>query len=84
MRKKKNTYQTFSLLKYFGVRATLSQDQVPTWHLLRPKAEDKGDHYLVNGSKTWTTMAQFADMIFCLVRTSNEEIRQMGHFVFIN
>ena len=45
---------------------------------LKTKAEDKGDHYLVNGSKTWTTMAQFADMIFCLVRTSNEEIRQMG------
>ena len=45
---------------------------------LSTKAEDKGDHYLVNGSKTWTTMAQFADMIFCLVRTSNEEIRQKG------
>ena len=45
---------------------------------LKTKAEDKGDHYLVNGAKTWTTMAQHADMIFCLVRTSNEEIRQMG------
>ena len=32
----------------------------------------------MNGSKTWTTMAQFSDMIFCLVRTSNEEIRQLG------
>jgi len=45
---------------------------------LKTKAEDNGDHYLVNGAKTWTTMAQHADMIFCLVRTSNEEIRQMG------
>ena len=45
---------------------------------LRTKAEDKGDYYLVNGSKTWTTMAQFSDMIFCLVRTSNEEIRQLS------
>ncbi len=45
---------------------------------LKTKAEDKGDHYLVNGAKTWTTSAQHADMIFCLVRTSNEEIRQMG------
>ena len=45
---------------------------------LKTKAEDKGDHYLVNGAKTWTTMAQHADMIFCLVRTSQEDIRQKG------
>ena len=45
---------------------------------LKTKAEDKGDHYLVNGVKTWTTMAQYADWMFCLVRTSNEDIRQMG------
>ena len=45
---------------------------------LNTKAEDKGDHYLVNGAKTWTTMAQYADMIFCLVRTSKEEIPQKG------
>ncbi len=45
---------------------------------LRMKAEDKGDHYLVNGIKTWTTLAQHADWIFCLVRTSTEERRQLG------
>ena len=45
---------------------------------LNTKAENKGDHYLVNGAKTWTTMAQYADMIFCLVRTSKEEIPQKG------
>ncbi len=45
---------------------------------LKTKAEDRGDHYLVNGVKTWTTMAQYADMMFCLVRTSQESIRQMG------
>lgn len=45
---------------------------------LSTKAEDRGDHYLVNGVKTWTTMAQYADMMFCLVRTSQEEIRQRG------
>ena len=45
---------------------------------LSTKAEDKGDHYLVNGVKTWTTLAQHADMIFCLVRTSQEDKRQMG------
>ena len=37
-----------------------------------------GDEYTVNGSKIWTTFAQHADWIFCLVRTSNEERRQDG------
>ncbi len=45
---------------------------------LRTKAERDGDYYIVNGTKTWNTLGQYADMIFCLVRTSNEEIRQMG------
>jgi len=38
----------------------------------------EGDHYVVNGQKTWTTLAQFADMIFCLVRTSTEARKQEG------
>ena len=37
---------------------------------LNMRAEDKGDHYLCNGSKIWTTHAQWADWIFCLVRTT--------------
>jgi alkylation response protein AidB-like acyl-CoA dehydrogenase len=45
---------------------------------LRTRADDRGDHYLVNGAKTWTTMAQYADWMFCLVRTSQEEKRQLG------
>jgi alkylation response protein AidB-like acyl-CoA dehydrogenase len=36
---------------------------------LQTKAEDKGDYWLVNGSKIWTSGGQYADMIFCLVRT---------------
>lgn len=38
---------------------------------LATKAEDKGDHYLVNGQKVWTSYADKADWIFCLVRTDN-------------
>jgi len=38
---------------------------------LRTQAVDKGDHYLVNGSKIWTSYADRADWIFCLVRTDN-------------
>src|SRR5215472_17118509 len=36
---------------------------------LKTRATRVGDHYVVNGQKTWTTLAQHADMIFCLVRT---------------
>jgi len=39
---------------------------------LQTKAEDKGDYYLVNGQKVWTSYADQADWIFCLVRTSSE------------
>ncbi len=37
-----------------------------------------GDHYVVNGQKTWTTLGQYADMMFCLVRTEHTERRQEG------
>ena len=36
---------------------------------LQTKCEDKGDHWLINGSKIWTSYANHADWIFCLVRT---------------
>ena len=45
---------------------------------VRCKAQDMGDHYLVNGSKTWTTNADMADWIFCLVRTDPDVKKQQG------
>ena len=45
---------------------------------LKCKAERVGDHYIVNGQKTWTTLGQHADWIFCLVRTSTEGRTQEG------
>ncbi|HXO64131.1 MAG TPA: acyl-CoA dehydrogenase family protein [Steroidobacteraceae bacterium] len=45
---------------------------------LRMSALRQGDHYLVNGQKTWNTLGQYADWIFCLVRTSNEGRPQQG------
>jgi alkylation response protein AidB-like acyl-CoA dehydrogenase len=45
---------------------------------LQTKAVRDGDRYVVTGMKTWTSTAQHADMMFCLVRTSNTGKRQEG------
>ena len=45
---------------------------------LKTKAELDGDEYVVNGHKIWTTLAQHADWMFCLVRTSSEGKPQEG------
>jgi alkylation response protein AidB-like acyl-CoA dehydrogenase len=45
---------------------------------LKTRAIREGDHYVVNGQKTWTTLGQHADWIFCLVRTSTEGKQQTG------
>lgn len=45
---------------------------------LQTKAEDKGDHFLVSGSKVWTSYANKADWIFCLVRTDFEAPKHSG------
>ncbi|MBE8220045.1 MAG: pimeloyl-CoA dehydrogenase large subunit [Alphaproteobacteria bacterium] len=45
---------------------------------LKTKAVLDGDEYVVNGHKIWTTLAQHADWIFCLVRTTTGEKRQEG------
>ena len=43
-----------------------SEPNVGLTSSLRTKAEDMGDHYLINGSKVWTSYADKADWIFCL------------------
>ncbi|MCC6610132.1 MAG: acyl-CoA dehydrogenase family protein [Burkholderiales bacterium] len=45
---------------------------------LKTRAVRDGDDYVVNGQKTWTTLAQHADMIFCLVRTDATVKKQEG------
>jgi alkylation response protein AidB-like acyl-CoA dehydrogenase len=45
---------------------------------LRTSAQRQGDHYLVNGQKTWNTLGQYADWIFCLVRTDPAARAQQG------
>src|SRR5687768_10383645 len=51
---------------------------------LQTKAEDKGDHFLVNGQKIWTSGAQYADMCFCLVRTDPSKKHEGISFVMID
>ena len=45
---------------------------------LTTRAVREGDHYIVNGQKTWTTLGQYANWIFCLVRTNPEAKKQEG------
>src|SRR5579859_4478698 len=45
---------------------------------LQTRAEDKGDHWLVNGQKIWTSGAQYADMCYCLVRTDPKAKKHEG------
>lgn len=52
---------------------------------LKTRAVRDGDHYVINGSKIWTTLAQHADMMFCLARTSIEDRKQRGiSFILID
>lgn len=52
---------------------------------LATRADDQGDHYLVNGQKIWTSYAHYADWMFCLVRTSRAGRKQEGiSFVLID
>ncbi|CAN7373507.1 acyl-CoA dehydrogenase family protein [Bosea sp. LjRoot237] len=52
---------------------------------LKTRAVREGDHYIVNGQKTWTTLGQYADWIFCLVRTDPAARKQAGiSFILID
>ncbi len=45
---------------------------------LKTRAVNRGDHYVVDGQKTWNTLGQYADWIFCLVRTDSHAKQQSG------
>jgi len=51
---------------------------------LQTKCEDKGDHWLINGSKVWTSYADKADWCFCLVRTDSSKKHEGISFVLID
>ena len=51
---------------------------------LQTKAEDKGDHFVINGQKIWTSGAQYADWCFCLVRTDTSKKHEGISFVLFD
>ena len=67
-----------------GARASPSRARAPTSPALQTKAEDKGDHFLVNGQKIWTSGAQWADWCFCLVRTDTTRKHEGISFLLID
>lgn len=50
---------------------------------LRTRAVKEGDHYVVNGQKTWTTLGHYADWIFCLVRTGASDVKKQEGISFL-
>lgn len=50
---------------------------------LKTTAVRDGDHYVVNGTKTWTTLGHYADWIFCLVRTGDSETKNQEAISFV-
>jgi alkylation response protein AidB-like acyl-CoA dehydrogenase len=50
---------------------------------LKTRAERQGDHYIVNGQKTWNTLGQYANWIFCLVRTDPAAPKQQQGISFL-
>ncbi len=50
---------------------------------LKTRAVREGDHYVINGQKIWTTLAHYADWIFCLVRTDSSMVKRQEGISFI-
>ena len=55
-----------------------AERRAPTWRRCAPRRCEDGDDYVVNGQKIWTTLAQDANWIFCLVRTDKTAKKQEG------
>ena len=50
---------------------------------LKTRAVREGDHYVVNGQKTWTTLGHYGDWIFCLVRTGGADVKKQEGISFL-
>ena len=64
-RNERTTCRASSSARTSGARVTPSPTPAPTWPACAPRLCDDGDDFVVNGQKTWTTLAQDATHIFC-------------------
>ena len=76
--RRRNSCRAFCRARIGGARAIPSRARAPISRVCALRAVREGDHYIVNGQKTWTTLAQYADWIFCLVRTDPDVKQQEG------
>ena len=80
----RSTCRRSSAARSAGARAIPSPARGPTSPSLQTRCEDKGDHWLINGQKIWTSYANKADWCFCLVRTDTSKKHEGICFVLID
>jgi len=78
MTRRRKSLAKDSVRRRLWCQAIRSRAPAPIWRRSGPRRLRDGDHYIVNGHKTWTTLAQHADWIFCLVRTDPLAKAQAG------
>ena len=83
-RRSSGTSRRSSAASCAGARASPSRAPGRTSPRLQTKAVDKGDHWLVNGQKIWTSGAHLADWCFCLVRTDTAKKHEGISFLLID
>jgi alkylation response protein AidB-like acyl-CoA dehydrogenase len=76
--KKKSIYQKLRAAISGGVRATANPDRALTLLVYGTSAVDDGDDFIINGQKIWTSGANHADWMFCLVRTDFDAPKHEG------
>ena len=70
-------------MRWSGARGTRNRKRARTWLRCRPRAVDKGDHYVINGQKIWTSQAHYADWILLLARTDPDAPKHRGISMFL-
>ena len=83
-RRRPSTCRRSSAARSAGARAIPSRAPAPTSRASPTRCEDKGDHWLINGQKIWTSYADKADWCFCLVRTDTTKKHEGICFVLID
>jgi alkylation response protein AidB-like acyl-CoA dehydrogenase len=78
MNKNKSTYQKIAKAEVAWCQGYSEPGSGSDLASLNTRAVDSGDHYLINGQKIWTSGAQWADWMFCLVRTDPDVPKHNG------